>query len=622
MSTAILLSSSPPRRFARSPTPVDSSPYLPSPSEIFQGKSQSPKKFKTSNATRDGFIGGFSSARSLLGVKHGAENIPPCPPARDKFKPLSVSSQSPRPKFNTQAQDRNDELLGVNIKAQAPKSKDTESTTSLAKSSVGNQPSTRPLLIEELPPDPAPIHPAVPRRTDWTPLKDNSVTTEEQGTVQDASTSFPNGLMASFGCEMAPESEGRSGRPLSKLPNPVKRRKIDLVETPVSLQNPLKEAVRKLQSQTKPVAKKRTKSPAKKPMTITHLATSNYFGREDAAKESPMMQYLSSTQIRDAGVADVDDIEILAKGVKQRSKKPAARKVRSSKARLLSPKSALQSLQVQEAVFGSASQLVQEEHVSAKNDLPSDPISPQRTQPISIASTTPRTDRGTSKFIRTRGLWAAAGRDEDNALLHVETVDLFDTPCMKEAFAGKDALVAHMQSEARSNQHISSETSAPLRRSHSPLTVTQRPTIFDADEVQSPSVRIGAQVRTVHTRAEQNKVTSNSAVAVNEQNQQQSRKRVSANDAAPERKAPKKPSYAGLDTSVLQKQLKAYGFKPVKKREKMIELLEMCWEAKHGKEEKPHEDDPLKHGDFLSKVHDCFFSASAQGQETKETHES
>jgi Slx4 endonuclease len=68
---------------------------------------------------------------------------------------------------------------------------------------------------------------------------------------------------------------------------------------------------------------------------------------------------------------------------------------------------------------------------------------------------------------------------------------------------------------------------------------------------------------------------------------------------------PKKPSYAGLPTHDLHKQLSSFGFKPVKKREKMIELLEKCWEEKHGKQDTSIGDDSVqKHGDFLSKVHD------------------
>ncbi|RMD42970.1 hypothetical protein DV735_g2143, partial [Chaetothyriales sp. CBS 134920] len=80
-----------------------------------------------------------------------------------------------------------------------------------------------------------------------------------------------------------------------------------------------------------------------------------------------------------------------------------------------------------------------------------------------------------------------------------------------------------------------------------------------------------------------------------------------------------KPSYAGVDTSVLQQRLKAYGFKPVKKREKVIELLDLCWEAKHGKQKAPEiQPDDTKHGDFLSRVHDVSSRPEPKAKKTKE----
>jgi hypothetical protein len=68
------------------------------------------------------------------------------------------------------------------------------------------------------------------------------------------------------------------------------------------------------------------------------------------------------------------------------------------------------------------------------------------------------------------------------------------------------------------------------------------------------------------------------------------------------------PSYEGWSDHELKKQIAIYGFKAIKKREKMIELLERCWKSKHGIEhDSDGPDDPvdaLTHGDFLSKVHD------------------
>ena len=99
MSTAIVIpSSSPPRVFARSPTSIDSSPKsLPSPSQLFGDGSPSRKRFKSNGVTRDGFTAGFSSAKSLLKSRPGAENVPLRTPAKEKFKTATmIEKRSPR----------------------------------------------------------------------------------------------------------------------------------------------------------------------------------------------------------------------------------------------------------------------------------------------------------------------------------------------------------------------------------------------------------------------------------------------------------------------------------------------------------------------------------------------
>src|SRR5947209_7621918 len=74
MGTLILLSSSPPRPFACSPTPTaSSSPGFASPSSIF---GNGHKTFKNASVQRDGFSAGLSAARSVLGTKPGFENLP------------------------------------------------------------------------------------------------------------------------------------------------------------------------------------------------------------------------------------------------------------------------------------------------------------------------------------------------------------------------------------------------------------------------------------------------------------------------------------------------------------------------------------------------------------------
>jgi hypothetical protein len=74
------------------------------------------------------------------------------------------------------------------------------------------------------------------------------------------------------------------------------------------------------------------------------------------------------------------------------------------------------------------------------------------------------------------------------------------------------------------------------------------------------------------------------------------------------------PVFCSFTTAELASQIKKYGFKPLKKRERMIEVLENCWKAKNklngvptdktASVDVPNEDVELaKHGDILSNVH-------------------
>jgi hypothetical protein len=46
--------------------------------------------------------------------------------------------------------------------------------------------------------------------------------------------------------------------------------------------------------------------------------------------------------------------------------------------------------------------------------------------------------------------------------------------------------------------------------------------------------------------------------------------------------APQMPQYAGFTDAELSKQISIFGFKSVRGRKKMIDLLQQCWESKHG----------------------------------------
>ncbi|KAL6253395.1 5'-flap endonuclease [Rhinocladiella similis] len=636
MSVAILISSSPPQVFARSPTPVEVPSPLPSPSALFRDGSA--KLFKPTQKQRDGGSFGFTSARSLLTTKVGAENLPlRSSPGKDKFKPIPSQSSSvdvaPSPRLKFLPDFAGSSLKEKHIQPRRLSPRPSHTVYDVPEKIQGeafgvtegehDQRSLEASLQkdESINISPLPLRRATPRRRDWTPTRSGS---------PDASTASPKSpLPSKLLCNniqtfsfVDPSGDTTAQKPPTQVATSGKSSTgsrtdiIKISETPTEVTS--KTGVPK--DLPKPLTRKRNKSPAKKPLTITALATSNYGENRQGRKFTLMQEYLSATQVNAINESEA----VTGRAAKVRSKappkKPRATKKAATKSRLQSPTSALKAVESQEVVFGSASQLAREESPTLLREtleairqseamLSSDPFSPQRTQPVSIEATSPQNLPGTSRYVKRRNLWSVAGRDEDNALLQVDTIDLIDSPAVREALAGKDVLVQP------SGPFLQNTCSAMKQRVHSQGQQTplnhKGTSLLDIDDIVTPGFSgagqsaLPPQKRTYHTSApaqQSRKKTPpdeecNEMAAVSQKPKPAKAKRV-----------PVKPSYAGFSTGDLQKQISAFGFKAVKSRDKMIELLDRCWEDKHGPTPGDNIDqDPveaLTHGDFLSKVHD------------------
>lgn len=598
MSTAaICISSSPPPLFAREPTPVDSSPPARhSSSHNDNIYATSPKRFKTSNATRDSFAGGFSSARSLLAVKLGAENIPVKVGARDRFK--SPSSSPPRrrsPPFAMPGQKR--QLVHV----ESPHFQ--QPTTANGSGDKGNRHQTEPQGTLELPT----IEKAVPRRLDWTPVKEDGDMRGDSDGMQSLPKGMREALMNDFGFK-APKAARPENPPATS--GILKRKRIEVVEGVTTNKPVTKASVPK----KKPATVKKAKAPAKKVKTITDRVTALH--NEKGKNESPIAEFLVATQARGA---DQDQDAQQGVDIQVATRKPRAvnRKAALKKSKLLSPASANKALEQQVVTFGSASQLIRDEP-QPEMELSSDPVSsPLRTQPISIESTTPKT--GTSRFVRTKNLWGAGDRDENNALLYVDTVDLIDTPAPGAALTGTDVLLnpggsVHPDVTAQNVvlHHKLVRTSAtPSRSLHAGL-------IADVDDFSSPFVTNAARAVPITTTGEQHRrLYHTSAPASAQKTDDRQGHEESGADAAsganaqsPPPIAKPTPNYAGMHDDELKKAVKAYGYKAIRSRQKMIELLTKCWDEKEARRlAKLQQPDAtqtvaMKHSDVLSNVHD------------------
>jgi hypothetical protein len=653
MGTLILLSSSPPRPFARSPTPTpSSSPGFASPSSIFGNDH---KTFKNASVQRDGFSAGFSATRSVLGTKVGSENLPfsvtkSQQSSKNAVKELhtkltsasSLQEDGAMPRVNLGARVANTK------KSVEERGKAHHASLAAAKApgegAVGSvftieadlRPQSRalsPLLLDK-----APF-----RRLDWTPPKrDSKNVTELEPEEGPSNTSFPGGLLGSFGYEGESTKSSVSSRDNEGCA-PTKRRRLDFVDNgsrkPSNTTAAPKLTPAMMSSEIAP--RKRSKSPKKKYTTITGIATAHYFGEDQRERGTrPMLQYLAATQARD--IRDSQEPPLDTTKQKRAPKKTKAKKKAIPTPILLSPESAMKAIDSQDMLFGSASQLARDESPTFIRDTTKQsessfvytPVPTQNTVPSEPGSATRRGIQGMSRFVKSRNLWATASRDNDNALLQIDTIDLSDSPDLRHAFTGKDAMLeptvprrrelgspekalpalsgGHLGrfEIAKSNgwldidnigiatptAHVTKNTFAQRRTIHvASASPSKRPkSLLEDEDVH----RVGG---TMQSSADGNKLQPGIPVSV----------RVS-DPTEPSRLH--MPAFGGFTTGELSNQLKKYGFKPIKKREKMIEVLQSCWEAKHQSKtnttnqtavgDVPDEElEVATHGDILSKVH-------------------
>jgi hypothetical protein len=655
MGTLVLLSSSPPRSFARSPTPAaSSSPALASPFSTFHNGH---KGFNNASAQRDGFSAGFNNTRSIFGKKVGSENLPFSVTKSQQSsgnaakglhtKLTSVDSlrkDGAMPRANRGARVASAETLveerGKTRPAPlaATKASGEDAAESVFTTEADLRAQSRalsPLLLDK-----APF-----RRLDWTPPKrDSKNVTElelEEGPLK---TSFPGGLLRSFGYEGESAKSSLSSRDNEGCA-PTKRRRLDFVDNgsrkPSNTTAALKPAPALTSSEIAP--KERRKSLKKKYTTITGIATAHYFGEDQGERDTrPMLQYLAATQARDVGDSQEPSLDTTKQ--KRASKKTKAKKKQLPTSVLLSPESAMKAIDGQDMLFGSASQLARDESPTfirdtvdatkqSESSFTYTPVPTQNTVPSEPGSATRRGNQGMFRFVKSRNLWATASRDDDNALLQIDTIDLFDSPDLRHAFTGKDAMLeptAPRHRELRSPEKaLPALSGGHLGRSE----ITKSNGWLDIDNIgiTTPTTHVAkntfTQRRAIHVASEPLSKRAKSPLddksahgggikkSSSGNHELQPSAPVSVGVSGPtEPPRLRMPAFGGFTTGELSNQLKKYGFKPIKKREKMIEVLQSCWEAKHQSntnitsqtavENVPDEElEVATHGDILSKVH-------------------
>ena len=334
-------------------------------------------------------------------------------------------------------------------------------------------------------------------------------------------------------------------------------------------------------------------------MTITEKATAQYVAK-DSNPTAPLLQYFVPTE--PSGTGDVQGIDQIGAGqktgktktIKRRSSvkvtttKPKAKKGTATLPILLSPESALKKVDKQDILFGTSSQLAEEESPTFLRDLQQAlKVSEASPDPDSFADSaygdeTPMKPKHVRCFkggqiATSNRLWSSAARDSEGNLITAEVLDLANSsPACQST---KDAEATREVVEGR------------VGLPQSPREGLNDDTWMVLDDTASSVVLKGRTDRQMH---EQDDGHPHVEVIVNPTTEASLRKRPrSKSQRAKVVKAKSKlsvvqpppnaqmPEFRGYPTTRLATELASYGFKPVKSRDQIIALLEKCWESKN-----------------------------------------
>ncbi|KAL9617343.1 MAG: hypothetical protein Q9160_007873 [Pyrenula sp. 1 TL-2023] len=590
MTTTILIpSSSPPPSFARSPTPaIISSPILPSPYTILhpddnRSKVSKSKRQDTTKADRHKHTD-TEAAKRLSAKRTGSENIP-IGLHRDKLDAdLLKKHSNQEPSLQVSGQDSDLKTQNAKPSKRAADKVDQVKQSKLAGSHLlpGLLRLEQVITAQDQAINVQGIQ-AVARRCDWTPPKETKEPHDAQGDTPKVSFSdltggfsFAGGMKNILGADLKGASEEQG---------PTKRRRLDLLST-TSVKEAAPQGSKKSDLSRRTTHIKRSKSP-KKLTTITARATADSIQIEEPGG---LMQYFSKGE---------ESVEISKKP--KRTTKKTSKTVTAGKKKLpprapASPNSAIQTFQEQDLIFGSASQLERDESPTLTRDTlkaikESEEASLNARSPVPVstgdAALTPfnNSTRRLATIRKSRNLWAAAGRDEDGSLLSLETLELLDTPAVRQALADPPVPLPPELGKK------------PLLDGEEPRNSTRTRggwLDLDADfDVRTPIAKRlnpAQQIRAVHTQV-QNCAASKSEDAVNEPNKFNPAPKIAEN-AVRSFDPCDRPSFTGFTNEQLSAKLASYGFKPIKKREKMIQTLERCWEDQQKLNVEPEEPEP------------------------------
>lgn len=330
---------------------------------------------------------------------------------------------------------------------------------------------------------------------------------------------------------------------------------------------------------TDPPAMAPDKSPTKKapkkkrPRTITELATAAYRVPSQPDTEPPNASILDHFPTTNKETSLTDEQPKNAKGKSTSRRKPskAAKKKVSPKPVLLSPSAALAQVANQDFVFGTSSQLAREESPTVLRDLQA--ALRQSNQHHDIDFVIHMNSDAIESPQQRGNLWDAAARDTEGDLFNVEVINLADDTELSEVGhvtnpfgyqLGADDSVICVESRVLNDHIPPAKPCDDMRPDEKDLADSGAGSPYFSDSELSTSTDIHRPPLAQTEVSQANQMTT-----------------AEEPESLPELPAqPPRPNYEAFTDIRLAREIKRFGFKPIKRRSAMITLLDQCWQSK------------------------------------------
>ncbi|OJD10643.1 hypothetical protein AJ78_08401 [Emergomyces pasteurianus Ep9510] len=411
---------------------------------------------------------------------------------------------------------------------------------------------------------------ATKRRLDWTPTKITSIPVVDLAEVKSSSCGesltevhgkgalFSNyGFSGVVDTSVGGKSDDSHNAPTTKRLMELQNINNNVTRIPNLTESRMSPATEGSRSTSSNQQRMKAKKPQKaKLTTITSYATAKY-----SAVDKP----LDSDNIETTAPNKVKKKSTVKRSSGRKCPNPGRRKSKSEDGppvfKVVPPLEAFKSLEGQELLFGTSSQLEYGEPEHRPEEIRDTPNSRSGSDALSKTvipcEYSSETSYGSSLFglSGSKNLWSASARDFTGTVFDADELDMSEPPFRLSTPGTKSRCQPGTRDSQRPNmvniENVSLTTSAnnDTPESYNGKTPSFEDEVVCNQKLESTSTQSNCQPPS------------------------------STSEAGFGCPLPDKPIFSGFTTAELAKNVAAYGFKPIKSRDKMISLLEKCWET-------------------------------------------